>query len=95
LLEVRLIWSYQQMLCVVMETWNEVEYPLSVIYTFFLWSQRGIFSVSTAWLWYWKLCQCDVKHIMTLMIKTIQSIFDISTFINVIILYIKMTKPPL
>jgi hypothetical protein len=49
LLEVRLIWSYQQMLCVVMETWNEVEYPLSVIYTFFLWSQRGIFSVSTAW----------------------------------------------
>lgn len=55
----------------------------SVIWTFFLWYHRMILSVSTNnWLWYWKVSgMCDVKHIMTLLIKTITSIFKVSSYI--------------
>ena len=37
----------------------------------FLWSHWAILSVSTKWLWYWKLSVSVTSNIMTLPIKTI------------------------
>ena len=47
---------------------------LSVIYTLFIWSHWGIFSVSTDWLIPKVISQCDIKPIMVSLIKTIPSV---------------------
>jgi len=55
---------------------------LSVIHTFFLCSHRAIFSDINGMTMILKIIgQCDVKHIMTLLIKTITSVLKVSTHI--------------